>query len=464
MADFKGSVGPRDTNLTKEAVQKLIALRSKLAIDYGGFFRSMMKVYTPKGPIYKELEAGLRLTNAVMFYMDVILGRKGRAATEEEFNLMRQRLDELNAQMEYFSKLYLKSKKFKASVDRLALDTGIALSHLTSVSGELEKEIAEASGKREGIYEQVMRVSPTLKGLVSDIGAGARAAAFGPFTPIAEMAWETISGIRKEKREKRISAERKSWMSRFGPSGMDIAQPTLEEINARRRAGGGTIGDSFGGGIGLGMDPLSDFFNRKAYHANWTKEILASIKRLGGEKEDGMGLGGKIMDMLGFDTIMADITAAFSGLLPVVVGVGAALAGAAGLLGLGHASTAEMESQMGSKAYGKFIGADKLGGMARPLHDIATAGLEVAMPVGGMGMATHDIARRMGAKIPETINPFAYMAGAITNLGATIGSKIAEFMTGAKTPEQVVVPSTGSKTSYRDHDPWQDKINRSDED
>ena len=456
MVEFKGSIGPKDTSFTKDVVQKLGAIRSKLAIDYGSFFRSMLKVYTPKGPIYKELEAGLRLTNAVIFYMDTVLGRKGRAATEEEFGMMRQRLDELNAQMVYFSKLYVRSKKFKAAVDKLDLETGISLGHITAVSGEIDKEITEAVSQKESVLQQVLRASPSLRGLGTTFGAGMRAATFGPFTPMAELAWETVSGIRKERRERRMESQRRSWMSRFGPMGMDIPQPTAEEMYSRRRAGM-TMGGAFDR-TGVTMDPLSDFFNRKAYSAKWTREMLDSIKSLGGKKEDGrMNLGEKILEGSGIKSVLDKVSSSFGGLLPVIAGVGAALAAIFALWLVGRSSTSGMEKQMGTKAYENFIGSDKLGVAARPLHEYVTGMAEMAVP-GGMAN------RLAPLKMPETVSPYAYIMGVAEHIGATLGSKLGNLINSAKASEQVVVPNVGNKSSHKDQDPLQDKLNRTDED
>jgi len=124
------------------------------------------------------------------------------------------------------------------------------------VSKSIAKSVKKSGGR--GKY-------PKTKEMLGGIKEGIKVAAFGPFTPIANVAGELLGGLLKKR-----SVDR-SGSSTYG----------------------GQSSDSIRGGSGIsgGIDPrerfrheadngLFKFFNDKAYKAKWTRELIDRMKGL----------------------------------------------------------------------------------------------------------------------------------------------------------------------------------------
>jgi hypothetical protein len=71
--------------------------------------------------------------------------------------------------------------------------------------------------------------------------------------------------------------------------------------------------------VGPQAEPLWQFFNKEAYRAKWTKELLQRIKELGRPRERKEGLVGGIAERLGLPAAVA----ALGALLPAIAGAAA---------------------------------------------------------------------------------------------------------------------------------------------
>jgi len=464
MADFKGQFGKNDANFTKDSLIKLGALRAKLAVDYGGFFRKMMKVYSPKGPQYKELEAGLKLTNASMFYIDTLMGKKGRPATVEEFKLLSQRLDELTAQMGYFTTLYAKSVKFKKEVDRLEMESGVSLEHIAGVSGELGGEVEKAFGGMQGKASFIKQYAPGIGEGIGRLGKGAMTAALGPFTPLAEMAMGTFRGIRKGIRSQRKQQEQAGWMSRFGPGGIDMSQMDMRGAIGQR-AGGHGLGGVFN-------DPLSSFYNTGAYHAKYTKEMLASMKKMSGSGAGSLSqsIGSSMAG--GFGKALMPVVAVLGIILAAIIGWKAG-----GLIDkfVGN----KVDKTFGKGTYDDFwLGMFSGGKQGKGKFGKTIGKLSPLMQLSGMAFPDMPSAEGNDSRIPLAsalaqqgvshkdmdLSPAAVQAYAMNGLGETIKTSIKDIGKGTDKQEQVVIPKSVTSSRHRDSDPLTDKLNRTDED
>ena len=462
MAEFKGYFKDKDANFTKDSMMKLGALRAKLAIDYGGFFRKMMKIYSPKGPQYKELEAGLKLSTASIYYIDTLMGKRDRPATVEEFKILSQRLDELAAQMEYFVRLYAKSKKFKKEVDRLEVETGVSLEHIAGVSGELGGEVAKAAVGTQGKMGFLQQHAPGVGDVAGRLGKGFMTAALGPFTPLAEMALGTFRGIRKGMRSRKTASQSAGWMSRFGPGGIDTSDMDIRGAFGQR-AGGHGLGGVFD-------DPLMNFYNKGAYNAKYTKEMLNSLKKISGDKP-GKSLMSGIMGGLG-QAIAPFVGPILGVLAAILTAILAYKAGGAINTALGN----KVDKTFGKGAYDDFwltffsggkLGKSKTGrlaAMATPLTQLTG----MAFPDGTAGMTPemYKIRKEKGETDEEMgVSPQAAQIFALKNFGNKIKSGITGLFKGKEEGGgQTVVPNSITSSRHRDSDPLTDKLNRTDED
>jgi len=260
------------------------ALKLKLSRDYVTFFRSL-------GDLYKRGEFK-RITNeSVLLALETInlLENLIESGTfnKNDVNLLVENVDKLNSRRDILLEKSNQVQALKDRMNRVRNETGIDPKNL-NITREIIRKGArgEMKKKKEGVFPFLKRTAPRTVETIRDVFGGVATGLLGPLTPFAEMG-KDIFGVGKgifqklgERKEERLGR----LLSPLSPQG--------------------SVGGAFGGSPGImaggatssasrraGSNVLLDFFNRGAYKAKWTKELLKRMKGFGTAKS-GFSFGG----------------------------------------------------------------------------------------------------------------------------------------------------------------------------
>jgi hypothetical protein len=440
---------------------KLATLRTKYATDYMLFTRNLLKVYAKNSSVNREIKATQMLIQKTVFLLDVAAGKRGRPATEEEMKNLYESAASVDAQMQFFAKMYGESKRFKKTVDEIAQNTGLTLDHLKTVSGEMEKEMREIAPEKESPLDFVKRTAPGVAAFGSQFRRDFINQALGPFAPIGQMAWGAFTGLRKMQRTAKTKAERGRYWSNFGPSGMDIGGEAAEGVMGKRSRGAG-VGDIFGDVRSGGAESFRDFFGNKAYDTKWTKEVVDHLREMSrANKGTGGSSLGEVLSFLGI---------ALTELMAFLAPIGRILLAGAGVLGAGLAGvgvgTLMNKTKIGGRSLASLtpigmiantagylsggggikesIAYGLSGGTSTSLFPSAKSGMKKAEDL-GLGGGQQDT-----SWVQDLVSGFNTAAG---NIGKTVSGAMST----------IVLPKETKTSPYKAADPLIDKLNRNDE-
>jgi len=299
------------------------ALKKKLSRDYLAFFGGLNKVYQ-KGEFKSIAKESIVLINQTIILMDHIvdfgtMDKKDVDQIVENVNLLNDRRDFL----------VQKSDEVQALKDKLS-----TIQETTGVSPEslniTEKIVrggarAETRRRREGPARFIKRAMPGTYGMAAETLKGLGAAALGPFAlPVGRFA-KDIFGLGRELSQKYRMRKEERLGRALAPLSSGLPTEGFGRIG-RHRETGADIGQAVRAQRRGGSEVLLDFFNRGAYKAKWTKELLKKIKDVGKKGEEGIGgLAGSLMDS--FKSLGSAIG-------PLIAGAGSFVALAAGIGGV----------------------------------------------------------------------------------------------------------------------------------
>jgi len=257
----------------------LRALKIKLSRDYLGFFKSLSNLYR-KSVQKKEIEATILKINRMISLLEsvVLTG----VIDKKDIDKLVTQVNEINEDRDYYLHKVTEVKAFSEKISRVTAKTGISPEDLNIteeiVKGVTRQAVRAQKGRVDSFFRGTM---PGVSGLVAEVGRGALAAVAGPFAPIISPIVGDIfrlgrGAIRRtyQRRKRRLAGQLRP-VARVSPVAAE------EMFRARGRA---PILEGLGRRISIkrAADPLTYFFNRKAYRTKWTKELLQRIKRLGG--------------------------------------------------------------------------------------------------------------------------------------------------------------------------------------
>jgi hypothetical protein len=289
-------------------MQVLHALRKKYTRDYLPYFEGLAALYV-KGKNKKTLDLTVQNVRKVQNLLQDVLedGQIEIGDTDRLYSLV----EEIEAAKLYFVEEAQRVKAFQERVTKVTAETGISPKDL-NVSREIVREGIRFSHRPE--KSTLQRALPTSYKSAGNIAHALGASLLGPLYPAGKM----LAGLgadvsRLSRRHKREEGERfASALSQSLRSGTGFGQ--ISEARAKPpgvsefRMGLGDVHTK------ERTAPLREFFDKGAYKAKWTKELLASAKE------------GKRKRLDFFNRLSDRVGGLSSGLLPLI-GKGGLIAG-----------------------------------------------------------------------------------------------------------------------------------------
>jgi hypothetical protein len=287
------------------SMQAFSALRAKLARDYLIFFRNLEKAYSA-GELGEEAKAASKLVVSTLHLVDRSIA--SGVPQKEDVEDIIANVDVLNAQRDFFVQRAEEDRDLKERIEQTEEETGVSPEAL----GITEKAIRrgariERKRARRGALPRARRM-PRTRELGAELGKGLGVAALGPFYPIAEMLSGPLQDIfglgrgmlrRREERRLRESFRPTGYPEKRGMRLGEIL-PKVFGYPEERRVGPKVFGYPEERRVGPQAEPLWQFFNKEAYRAKWTKELLQRIKEMGrARREEGGLLGNLAMGIKG---------------------------------------------------------------------------------------------------------------------------------------------------------------------
>jgi polyhydroxyalkanoate synthesis regulator phasin len=296
------------------SMRSLKVLQLKFSRDYLKFFKTLQSVYGPRQRAKTEINEAIIAVEKVCGMLDGILTSGN--ITKEDAKEIYDLVEAVEEKKQRFLENVKATKSLQNIMESTSGQIGITPEDL-NVTKSLVKKFVSPAVKRakEGTLEYLQRRYPNLYGTGSDLAKGFGAALLGPMYPLAKTLYH---GARE------LPGMSRTISSRFG-AGSSIGS-IFAPISDRRS------GDSDRRGFGLGFDEttktsgkragkeigvetLKEFYNKDAYRARYTKEMLNVLKRNNKESQKGGFL----------DSILSPLSNGFGKLLEII--------GAGGLLG-----------------------------------------------------------------------------------------------------------------------------------
>lgn len=323
------------------SMKVLRALHAKYTRDYLSFFKYLSSMYGAS-PQKREIDEAVTLVQKVRGTIESILQAQSidRDDARVLYDLTGQIEEKKDALMEQAAQV----RALRDRLDKVQREVGISSKDLNITRQIVRKGVKQAAGsQREGAMDFLARTAPGTLELGRRLTRGAAATLAGPFAPILGVGYDVArgaagvaGGIRKkfqERQERRFTSKLKA----YGPAG------NLEGV-ARARGMGTSLTGIAGtvaretkramdledrSGKGRGCD-LMGFWNKGAYRAKYTKELLGVLKDIRGKGRGRVAdLKERLLDTVDdfalLGTAMAPLIAKGAGFALLAIGVGHAV-------------------------------------------------------------------------------------------------------------------------------------------
>jgi len=284
-------------------MQTLRALRIKLSRDYLAFFRSLSKLYGRSRRKREIDETIIRIRTAIAFLDNILI--EGVLEKKDVKSLTGQ-LKELNEIRDYFLEQVENVDALREKTEKVRRETGISPKDLNITEKVIKIGVQQARKPvwRPSTLERFKERMPRTYYAGARILRGAGAAAFGPFAPLASLALLSAGEMLKlpvtvvgALRKRKVESLRRELRPVIG----GLSTQRLRQMYAERGAGLGVTGF---GRLRAEVPrpqpvarrrkrtkeeqvaPLVYFFDRKAYRAKWTRELLSRFKRFERKEKD----------------------------------------------------------------------------------------------------------------------------------------------------------------------------------
>jgi len=283
------------------SMKTLRALHTKYTRDYLTLFKSLSSMYGPS-PQKREIDDAVSLVQKVRGTIESILQSNSidRADAKVLYELTGQIEEKKQGMLEQAAQV----KALRERLDKIQRETGVSAKDLNVTRQIVRRGVKQAAGtQREGVMDFWSRTAPGTLELGRKLARGATAALAGPFAPILGVGYDIAKGaagmaggLRKklmERQERKLASRLRS----YTPEG-------LEDVSRARGAGtplagisdilergetGRVAGVELGTGAGPASKTLADFWNRGAYRAKYTRELLGVLKDIRGKGKKGKG-------------------------------------------------------------------------------------------------------------------------------------------------------------------------------
>jgi len=268
-------------------MQTFKALSIKLSRDYLGLFRSLSKLYGQSKQkkdiniVINKIEQTIMLLNSI-----IVSG----VVTKKDSEIIVSQIEEINDSRDYYLEQSQNVAALRERFDKIASSTGVSLQDLNIAEQMVKRGASQA---RKQVRRRTFRgLMPRTRGFGKELFRGIGAAAFGPFAPLAGIAggmMKDVFGLAgrigqrvRERREARLGEQ-------LRPISYGLPSERFERIAAKRRTYPGV--EAFPGFMSgrkvtrrskrERAAPMLHFFDKGAFRARWTKQLLKGIKQLG---------------------------------------------------------------------------------------------------------------------------------------------------------------------------------------
>lgn len=305
--------------MNSKSLSALRSIQKQLSEDYLQFFEGLRAAYPPNSDIYRRTDSVISRIKRSLRLFGRMMGAGGTSATQAELNELTKEVDAINKEKDALAKIARKDNELAGKISAVESKTGISEVDLSVSSSALEGAVEDRTSelkrqakqaKRGSLLDQYQRA---LAGFY--VMRGAFAPIFGPYagavtgvlqSPIvARTLWEGIKAPF-------------SYASGLFGRGGDISSLGGGDDFGLSPTASSTASSRYPGGFSISKG-LFDFFNKPAFDAKWTKELLEAAKKGGGVAEGGgeEGLWDKLKGSIFGD---AGLLAGFGALSKILFG------------------------------------------------------------------------------------------------------------------------------------------------
>lgn len=317
-----------------DTVNDLLALQKVYSTVYVPFLRNLAVKFGYSTQLRSEvLDLLKRIQRLVRGISKVVVGR----ATKKEVEILLHENKEILKRIEFYQREMREDEQLARDLSEAARATGLRIDSLKKLTELIEKKRFKVRRFRE------VR-APELRELGLEAVREVLPRFLGPFAPIAELGWQLVRGIGRGIYRTYAGARygvKQTWGARIedilGELKEEMHVSALETPRRPTRRGRMTMaeryemirrrtpeewhalglpapGEEFWRGGRWPGRPVSidEFFEKKAYKARWTKEVLKSLKNIEkGQKDAGKKFGLSLGGLLGLGLAAAGATAVY---------------------------------------------------------------------------------------------------------------------------------------------------------
>ncbi len=266
----------------KHSVQILSALEKKYTRDYLTFFENLANSYKG-GPKKKELDGlVVRIKKVVVLIQEIM---RGDILSQEKADQLLGSVQYIEEKKQYW---ILQSHKIKALQEKLQQVTESTGIEETDLNASLDVAQAGVKQTRKARTPQTM-VQKTLSktyGLAKQAAVPTAAAILGPMYKPVRMMLDPLMGLSDT-----MSSTKESHITeRVSPVAPQMRHPGLDQLFQSGQQQVPSLRNPQ-------VESWKLFFDKEAYKAKWTKELLDNVKKIA--TNQGRSAGGGLLDNIG---------------------------------------------------------------------------------------------------------------------------------------------------------------------
>lgn len=272
-------------------LQNLRVVYTKISRDYVPFYKGLSSLYKA-GPNKKAADEALRTVERTLALLGEII--RGDSITSQDTSTLYSLIGDIEKSRRYFIEQAATTQALQDRIEKVTAETGVSLDDLSVTLGLVEKAVSRDVRSGYGhALTSAGRLFPKTRETISRVVGGVGAAVAGPFTPFLHMGMEvgrdilgatsSVGRMIQEIRQSRFAAQ-------LRPISRDISESDLNRLAASREQPPAV--SAFYGtrdrqvSIEEQTQPLYHFFEKGAYKAKWTKELLQSMREATKGKKD----------------------------------------------------------------------------------------------------------------------------------------------------------------------------------
>jgi len=295
----------------EEAIKSLRMVKKKYTQDYMSFFSQLDDMYAGMRMTQdrKQINQVISDLKEIGFIIDKLLTVKNVKEGNEDTGRLYELMDAVDSGFKYYSNPSNLSVPLQKRIQEVEKKSGVKVADIAKANQAIKGRVAESGSrlkrKEEPFYaEQISALGDFLKPAATQL--------LGPFGNVAELGGKAIGGISgmlKKRREQKIDLKRRAFaqstllageetpenfssayrnlaVEGIGPLRQNINMPRSYRRSAPRATLGG-LTSAFSTSADRKQEKMRqdstkkslwNFFNKDAFRAKWTKELLSSVK------------------------------------------------------------------------------------------------------------------------------------------------------------------------------------------